>query len=481
MNSFTSDKSGAYELTRRLFLKRGGTAFGATALAAILHEESRAASPYVARTAHQFSRAKRIIHICALGGVSHVDTYDPKPELTRRHGQKYEDPNYDPFFGQPGNLLGSPYEFRPHGQSGIELSSLLPHLAGCVDDIAFVRSMHSKSSNHTPATFFENTGFTMNGFPGFGSWVSYGLGSENSDLPAYVVLPDPRGLPAGGSINWTSGFLPAAHQGVAFNTGGEGDPIPDLKTPAATGPKARRAAMDLLARLNARHRQRQPYEDELAARISSYELAARMQVTVPDIVDLKRESAATRELYGLGDELTAPFGRNCLLARRLCERGVRFVQLFHGGAFGGRPRINWDAHEDLVRNHGNQAVTMDRPVAGLLKDLKARGLLDETLVLWSTEFGRTPATQGIKGKGRDHHPDAFTIWMAGAGIKGGTVYGATDDLGFHVAEHPTRFYDVHATLLHLLGIDHTELTFYHNGVQRRLTDVHGHVLKALLT
>jgi hypothetical protein len=341
--------------------------------------------------------------------------------------------------------------------------------------------MYSRSSNHTPATFFENTGFTINGFPGFGAWVSYGLGSENSDLPAYIVLPDPRGLPAGGSINWTSGFLPAAHQGVAFNTDGTGDAIPDLNTPESVAPQARRAAMDVLARFNSRHQQRHPHEDALAARIRSYELAARMQITVPDLVAVDGETEATRKLYGLDDTRCRDFGRNCLLARRLSERGVRFVQLFHGGAFGGRPRINWDAHENLVENHGNQAITMDKPVAGLLKDLKGRGLLDETLVLWSSEFGRTPVTQGLGGKGRDHHPDAFTVWMAGAGIKGGTVYGSSDELGFHVAEHPTRFYDIHATLLHLLGIDHTELTYYHNGVQRRLTDVHGHLLGAVLT
>lgn len=482
MNSSTCNKPGAYELTRRLFLQRGGGAFGATALAGLLHDEARAASsPYASKPAHHGVRAKRIIHICALGGVSHVDTFDPKPELARRHGQQYDDPNYDPFFGQPGRILGSPYEFRAHGQSGIAMSDLLPHLAECVDDIAFIRSMHSRSSNHTPATFFENTGFTINGFPGFGSWVSYGLGSENSDLPAYVVLPDPRGLPAGGSINWTSGFLPAAHQGVAFNTDGAGDPIPDLHTPSAVRPRKRRAAMDVLARFNALHQSRHPHEDALAARIRSYELAARMQVTVPDIVDVTGETEATRRLYGLDDPRCRDFGRNCLLARRLSERGVRFVQLFHGGAFGGKPRINWDAHEDLVRNHGNQAITMDQPVAALLKDLKSRGLLAETLVLWSTEFGRTPVTQGLNGKGRDHHPDAFTIWLAGAGIKGGTVYGSSDELGFHVAEHATQFYDVHATLLHLMGIDHTALTYYHNGVQRRLTDVHGHLLKSILT
>ena len=468
-------------LSRRHFLWHSGNGFGATALAWMMQRDALAeTSPYSAKQTHFAGKAKRVIHICSTGGVSHVDTFDPKPELAKRHGDEYKDARYDPFFGQPGRIRKSPWGFRNCGQAGVPISDLFPHLASCSDDIAFVNSMHAKSSNHTPATFMENTGFTMNGFPSLGAWMSYGLGSENSDLPAFVVLPDSRGLPAGGSINWTAGFLPAVHQGVPFNTTAGVEPIPNLHTPASVSAETRRAGFDLLADINHNFSESHPHEDVLRARIRSYELAAKMQLSVPGIVDIERESSATRNLYGADDESTLGFGRSCLLARRLSERGVRFVQLFNGGAFGGRPRVNWDAHEDLVDNHGRQAMTLDKPVAGLIKDLKSRGLLDETLVLWTSEFGRTPVTQGLNGKGRDHHPSAFTVWMAGGGIKGGTRYGATDELGFYVTDKPARFYDIHATMLHLTGMDHTDLTFYHNGIQRRLTDVHGHVISDLL-
>lgn len=469
-------------LSRRHFLGRSANGFGAAVLAWMMQRDALAdVSPYSAKRSHFAVKAKRVIHICSTGGVSHVDTFDPKPELAKRHGEEYRDPKYDPFFGQPGKILKSPWGFSECGQSGVPISDLFPHLSTCADDIAFVNSMHSRSSNHTPATFLENTGFTMNGFPSLGAWVSYGLGSENSNLPAYVVLPDSRGLAAGGSINWTSGFLPAVHQGVTFNTQAGVEPIPNLQTPVAVPARDRQAGLELLAGINSDFSGRHPHENVLQARIRSYELAAQMQLSIPGIVDLERESPATRELYGVEDEATLGFGRSCLLARRLSERGVRFVQVFNGGAFGGRPRVNWDAHEDLVDNHGRQARTLDQPVAGLIKDLKSRGLLKETLLLWTSEFGRTPVTQGLNGRGRDHHPTAFTVWMAGAGVKGGARYGATDDLGFYVAEKPVQFYDIHATMLHLTGMDHTGLTYYHNGVRRRLTDVHGHVLHELLT
>jgi hypothetical protein len=317
----------------------------------------------------------------------------------------------------------------------------------------------------------------MNGFPCLGAWLSYGLGSENQDLPAFVVLPDPRGLPAGGAINWTNGFLPAAHQGVPFRS--QGAPIVDLNTPRNVSVQTRRRSMELLAQMNEGFASDNPGDSLLSARIRSYELAARMQVSVPEALDFADETAATRHLYGLDDKETAGFGRNCLMARRLLERGVRFVQLFHGGAFGS-PRINWDAHEDVHENHTNQAVSLDKPLAGLMKDLKARGMFDDTLLLWTTEFGRTPITQGIGAKGRDHHPLAFTIWMAGAGLKPGVSYGATDELGYHVVESPVTIPDFHATVLHLLGIDHTRLTYYHNGIHRRLTDVHGEVIGSIL-
>ena len=466
---------------RRQFLSRTANGFGLLAANWLLTRDSSAttSSPYREKTVQFAPRAKRVIHICALGGVSHVDTFDHKPELARRHGQSYEHPEYDPFFAQPGTIFKSPFEFKQHGESRRWVSSLLPHLASCVDDLTFVHSMHSRISNHTPATFLENTGFTFNGFPGLGAWVSYGLGSENANLPAYVVLPDPRGIPAGGSINWSSGFLPAVHQGVAFRS--QGEPIADLETPRETAPVARRAATGLLNSLNRDFANAHPADDSFDARLRAYELAAKMQLSIPDLVDIDRhESKSTQRLYGLENKHSADFGRNCLLARRLCEKGVRFIQLFHGGAFGGRPRINWDAHEDIVLNHTNQAATLDQPVAALIKDLKARGLLDDTIVLVTTEFGRTPLTQGLKGKGRDHHPNGFTIFMAGGGFNPGLAYGATDDIGFKAIDKPLQFYDIHATLLHLLGMDHEELTFYHNGIQRRLTDVHGKVVHGLL-
>ncbi len=407
-----------------------------------------------------------------------MDTFDHKPDLAKYEGKELTGKGkIDTFFGRPGRLMKSPFSFRRHGQCGQWVSNLLPHLAGCVDDLTLIHSMVAKTSNHTPATFQMNSGFTINGFPCLGAWLSYGLGSENQDLPAFVVLPDPRGLPAGGSINWTNGFLPAAHQGVAFRT--QGEPIPNLFPPGGVRAADRRAGLDLLARMNRDYQAADQADTTLAARIRSYELAARMQVSIPEVIDFRRETPATQRLYGLDQPATAGFGRNCLLARRLLERGVRFVQLYHGGAFGS-PRINWDAHESVVENHGQQAASLDRPLAGLLHDLKARGMLDDTLVLWTTEFGRTPFTEGIGGKGRDHHQLVFTCWMAGAGLKRGTRYGASDEVGYQVAEDPVTIYDFHATVLHLLGLDHKRLTFYHNGTQRRLTDVHGEVVQGIL-
>jgi hypothetical protein len=471
--------------SRRHFLWESGGGLGAIALAWLLNEEGRAStrpatplSPYASRPAYFAPRAKRVIQIFACGGVSHVDTFDHKPELAVHHGQELTGKGkIETFFGNPGRLMRSPYAFQKHGQCGRYVSELLPHLAGCVDDMTFIHSMVAKSSNHTPATFQMNSGFTMNGFPCLGAWLSYGLGSVCQDLPAFVVLPDPRGLPAGGAINWTSGFLPATHQGTAFRT--SGTPIPDLFPPKEVRTEARSAGIELLAGMNREFLDGNPGDTTLAARIRSYELAARMQASILEVINLESENAATRRLYGLDDEKTRGFGSNCILARRLLERGVRFVQLYHGGAFGS-PRINWDAHENLVDNHGKQAASMDRPLAGLLKDLKARGMLHDTLVIWTTEFGRTPFTEGLRGKGRDHHQLVFTCWLAGAGLKPGYAHGASDELGYRVARDPVSVYDFHATVLHLLGLDHKRLTFYHNGIKRRLTDVHGEVVKGLL-
>ncbi len=469
-------------LSRRELLMRSG-GLGGVALSWLLAQDRPAAAAASERTGallspHFPARAKYVIQIFLCGGVSHVDTFDYKPELIRSHGKPLTGKGpVDTFFAQPGNLMKSPWEFRRRGESGLWVSDLLPHLGKCADLLTVVRSMVSKSNNHTPATFMMNSGFTMNGFPSMGSWVSYGLGTDNRDLPTFVVLPDPRQLPAGGAINWTAGFLPAAHQGVTFRS--KGDPILDLFPAGKTVEHTERASRELLAQIDREFTQRSGDDSVLSARLRSYELAARMQTSVPDAVNLERESPATRELYGLNGTVTAGFGRNCLLARRLVERGVRFVQLFHGGAFGS-PRINWDAHEDLQANHSQEAASMDRPVAALLQDLKQRGMLDEGLVLWTTEFGRTPFTQGLNKPGRDHHQHAFTCWMAGAGLRPGIAFGESDEVGYAVGRDPVTTYDLHATVLHLLGLDHKRLTYYHNGIQRRLTDVHGHLVEGLL-
>jgi hypothetical protein len=467
-------------LSRRHFLWHGG-GLGAIALAWMLDRDTRAAGRESAGEAprpHFAPKARRIVQIFCAGGVSHVDTFDHKPDLAKLQGKELTGKGkVDTFFGQPGRLMKSPWAFRRRGRGGLWVSDLLPHIASCVDDLTFVYSMVAKTSNHTPATFQMNSGFTMNGFPCLGAWLSYGLGTLNQDLPAFVVLPDPRGLPAGGAINWTNGFLPAAHQGVAFRTSGE--PIPDLFPPKEVRATSRRAGMDLLARMNQEFLDADPGDSTLAARIRSYELAAQMQTSIPEAVKFGDEPEATKRLYGLDDKASEGFGRNCLLARRLLERGVRFVQLINGGAFGA-PRINWDGHEDIVENHTQQAAVMDRPVAGLLKDLKRRGMLDDTLVIWNTEFGRTPFTQGLNGKGRDHHQLVFTCWLAGAGLKPGFGYGASDEVGYQPGENPVTIYDLHATILHLLGLDHKRLRYYHNGIQRRLTDVHGEVVEDLL-
>ena len=448
---------------------------GTIALASLLDQDRGHAD-----RPHNLARAKRCIHIFSPGGVSQVDTFDYKPALERLDGKRLMGKGeIDTFFGKIGVLRKSFYRFRQHGASGSFVSELFPHLANRVDDLTFFHTLVSKSSSHTPACFQMNTGFTQVGFPSVGSWLSYGLGTTNDELPTFVVLPDPRGLPNGGTSNWSQGFLPAQHQGTAFSTSVKGQAIAHLKTPDSVSLDGRQAGLSLLADLDRRFADANPGHDQLRARVRSYELAARMQSSIPRVVDFGDETQATRKLYGLDDSVIGQSASNFLLARRLIEQGVRFVQIFNGGALGS-PRINWDAHEDLVRNHTNQARHLDQPAAALLADLKQRGLLDDTLVVWSSEFGRTPFTQGNPGKGRDHHPLVFTAWMAGAGLKPGYHHGVSDDVGYQPAENPVTVYDFHATLLHLLGIDHTRLTYYHNGLARRLTDVHGHVVHDVL-
>ncbi len=472
VNTNPSDETAG--LSRRHFLFESAGGLGAIALASMLAEQNGGAD--VLHNPHFPPKAKRVIQIFCCGGVSHIDTFDYKPELVKMHGKECKRP-FDTFFAQPGTLMKSPFEFQQHGASGRWFSSLFPHLAGVADDLTFLYSMKAKSANHTPATFQMNSGFTINGFPSLGAWLSYGLGSENRDLPDFVVLPDSRGLPAGGAINWTSGFLPATHQGTAFNA--KGAPVDNLFPPSSVSKSERSAAMELASKFNHNFANQNAGDTALQARIRAYELAARMQTSIPESVNFDNEPDSVKKLYGLDDPVSGAFARNCLLARRLTEKGVRFVQIYHGGAFGS-PRINWDAHEDIVENHSKNARIMDQPVAALIADLKQRGLFRDTLVLWTTEFGRTPITQGVGQPGRDHHPLAYTCWMAGAGLKPGIGFGATDEIGYDVAENPLFVYDFHATVLHLLGLDHKRLTYYHNGIRRRLTDVHGDVIKPIL-
>ncbi|MBN8730011.1 MAG: DUF1501 domain-containing protein [Acidobacteria bacterium] len=427
---------------------------------------------------HFAPKAKRAIFIFLPGGISHIDTFDYKPALASNHGKETKGANtITPFFGKRGTVMRSPWEFSRHGKSGAWVSTMLPHLAGCVDDLTFIHSMVSRSNSHGPAMFQMSTGFVFQGFPSVGAWISYGLGSENENLPAFVVLPDPRGLPPGGVAHWGNGFLPAAHQGVIF--GKQEEPIADIHPQAGVSEAAQAATYDLVTQLNEEHLRANPGEDALVARIRAYELAARMQLSAPEVTDVSGESEKTRASYGLNDPELRNYGYNCLLARRLLEKGVRVIQMYNGGHFG-KPRINWDAHEDLVTNHGKLARVMDQPTAALIRDLKQRGMLDDTLIVWTTEFGRLPISEGLGEGGRDHNPEGYTSFLCGAGLKRGFHYGATDELGYKAEVNPTTVYDLHATALHLLGLDHTRLTYYHNGLQRRLTDVHGHVLTELL-
>ncbi len=477
-----SPPSGRHLLDRRRFLAQMSGGMGGVALSALLAGDGLLAreadgSP---PTPHFTPKARRVVHIFCTGAVSHLDTFDYKPELIKRHGQPL--PGTEKlitFQGENGNLTRSPWAFRPRGESGKYVSDLLPHLAGCVDDLCFVHSMTSKTNTHGPGEMFMSTGFTLEGFPSIGSWASYALGTENQDLPAYVAIPDPRGVPQQGPANWSNGFLPAVHQGTAFNAD---SPIRHLARPSGLSQSADSASKDFLRILNDEHLRRNPGDTELSARIASYELAARMQLSAPEVGDLSGESHATRALYGLDstNPILAGFGRNCLLARRLLERGVRFVTLFNGAFAMGEGALNWDGHKRIKSDYDRHGPILDQPVAGLLKDLKARGLLDDTLVVWTTEFGRMPTFQ--KGaEGRDHNPKGFTAWLAGAGVKRGHSHGKTDDFGHQAVEDVATVHDFHATILHLLGLDHERLTYYNNGAQRRLTDVHGHVIKGVLS
>jgi hypothetical protein len=464
-------------LSRRSFLNWSANGLAATASLCLLMRDG-----VVRADMHHAAKAKRAVQISLVGGMSHIDSFDHKPELAKRHGKSLQtDAKPDVFFNQVGLLRKPDWEFRPRGKSGLWVSELFPNIATVADDLTVVRSMTADSANHTPALFVLNSGFQFNGYPALGSWLSYGLGSVADDLPAFVVLPDGRGDANGAASNWSNGFLPAQHQGVVFRGGDS--PVRDLFPEKPVKPDEEKDSRAFLDALNKLHLDRTGGEADLAARVKSYELAAKMQLAVPAVADLSKETAKTKTMYGLDDATTADCGRRCLLARRLLEKGVRFVQIYSGGPIAGSPRTSWDAHEDVKENHGAEAAKIDRPVAALVSDLKQRGILDDTLVIFTTEFGRTPFTQSADntvGKGRDHNKYAFSCWLAGAGLKPGIAFGETDDIGWKVAEHPVAWHDFHATVLHLLGINHEKLTFYHNGIQRRLTNVHGEVVKGIL-
>ena len=470
---------------RRDFLWHSGGGLGGIALAAMLAEAGevdQAAKPQAAFNGglHHPAKVKRVIQLFMNGGVSQQDTFDYKPELEKGHGKPFKPETAEKPEGVtsvPGNLMKSPFPFKQHGQCGRWVSSVFPHLAGQVDRMAFLMTIASRSNVHGPASYMMNTGFILPGFPCMGAWLSYGLGRLTDNLPTFVVLPDARGLPYNQKGNFAAGFLPVAHAGTILNANGT-PPIPDLVPNAKANlvtPDADRDALQLLGDINRKHAGERPGDSRLDARIQSYELAAKMQQHAPEALDFSKETVDMRKLYGIDDAPTADFGRRCLLARRLLERGVRFVQVWSGA---GGPSNNWDNHTDIIKELPPIATSVDKPAAALLQDLHARGLLDDTLLVWSTEFGRQPFTQGATG--RDHNAGTSVGWLAGAGVKAGTAYGSSDEWSWRAGDSKTYCYDLHATILHLMGIDHEKLSVRHDGTNRRLTDVHGHVIKDVL-
>ena len=474
--------SSPFALDRRRFLWQLGGGLGGIALADMLGRQGLlAGEPAPAARLngglHHVAKAKRVIQLFMNGGVSQMDTFDYKPELERRHGQRF-DPGepVEAVTSVPGSLMKSPFAFRRHGQCGRWVSSVFPHLARHVDDLAFLMSVASRTNVHGPASYLMNTGFTLPGFPCLGAWIGYGLGSLTDNLPTFVAIPDPRGLPYNNLGNFSAGFLPARHAGTILNVNAR-TPINALFPPASARhitPESERDSQALLREMNREHQERVPGDSRLEARIASYELAARLQSHAPETLDLARETEATRRLYGIGQPATDAFAKSCLTARRLLERGVRFVQVWSGA---GGPSGNWDNHGSIPRELPPIALSVDQPIAALLQDLKQRGLMEDTLVVWCTEFGRHPFTQGSDG--RDHNGGTSVAWLAGAGVQGGASHGESDEWSWRSRTQLTG-YDLHATLLHLLGIDHEQLTYRHNGSDRRLTDVHGHVIHEIL-
>lgn len=465
----------ASSLSRREFLLRSGGGFGALAATYLLSQEKAHASSasgvssLAPKMPHYYGKAKSVIFLFMDGGPSHIDLFDPKPRVNELAGRQVPDSLNVPLTsgGTARNpILPTQRVFRQHGESGIPVSDWLPHIAECVDDLTVLRSCWAEGISHDVAICQMNTGSLLAGYPSLGSWVTYGLGAENQNLPAFVVLLD-RGEPDNGPRNWSTAFLPPTFQGTRFRRGSS--PILNLRPPPEVGHTQQRSKLDFLKQLNRRHAEGESDAADLEARIASYELAFRMQAAAPEAVDLSRENTQTRQLYGLDKKETEKIGRNCLLARRLVERGVRFVQLYCGSGRG------WDAHSDMETNHTEMCRASDQPVAALLKDLKQRGLLDQTLVVWGGEFGRTPMSQ--TGDGRDHNPSGFTMWMAGGGVRGGQIIGATDELGLHAVEDRIHIHDLHATILHLMGLNHLDLTFLHNGRDERLTINAGKVVE----
>ncbi len=486
MTKKTSQNQPAAILNRRQLLSRAGSGAGLLGLATLMNDNgllsaatSSPEDPLAPKPSHFPGKAKSVIWLFINGGPSHVDTWDYKPELEKRDGKELE--GFDKFTGffsnQVGGLMKSPFKFRQHGESGKWVSEIFPELSKHVDKMAFVHSGFTKSNNHSPALFKMNTGFTQMGYPSVGAWTTYGLGSESRDLPAFVVMSDPkgRGLPKGYSQNWSAGFLPSVYQGSWLKP--QGEPIDNLKPPKELNDTRQRAQLDLLRRLNEQHYQQHKAELELAARIESFELAYRMQSSAPEALNVKSEPEHIRKLYGLDDDRCSHFSNQCLIARRMVERGVRFVQIYSGGMENQR---SWDGHNDINGNHRQFAGETDKPIAALLGDLHQRGLLDSTLVVWGGEFGRLPLAQKSAKPGRDHNPHAFTFWFAGGGVKAGTSYGETDEVGHKAAVNRVDVHDLHATILHMLGMNHKRLTFRHNGRDFRLTDVEGRVIHDII-
>src|SRR5437867_4353718 len=457
--------------SRRQFLWQAGGGFASLALHDLLSRDAKAAttSPLAAKPPHFAAKAKHCVFLFMNGAPSHIDTFDPKPALTRLNGTSYQGDLTVGSNNRPvGHLMQSPFEFSKYGQSELEISSLFPHTSKFADELCVIRSMYTDTAAHASGCLQMNTGNILIGKPSLGSWLSYGLGTENESLPSFVVMTDPRGGPISGPSNWTAGFMPATYQGTLFRS--TGAPLLDLTTPAGTSDRTQRQSLDLLDKLNREHLAERPEESELAARIYSYELAYRMQTAAKEVVDLDKEDAKTKDLYGLNNKLTADFGRKCLITRRLLEKGVRFVQLYSGG---GHLEDTWDGHTNCIANHKLHAGETDQPIAALMADLKRTGLWDETLIIWGGEFGRTPTSEGVGKPGRDHNPFGFSMWLAGAGVKGGQAVGATDELGFKAVQDRVHISDLHATILHLMGLDHEKLTYFHQGADQRLTGVRG--------